>query len=153
MKILAIRCSNTDFAYAVIDGTKESPTIVYSDITGFPKGYDEPALFNWFHQEILGLIDQYQPDGVALKSAEPMVKRSSPLETRIRVEGIALMTAAEKGCGIACRKVKSTIARDLGMKGKGKYLETKLDTKPIANYDSYKTKEKEAILVGWSCLE
>ena len=153
MRILANRCSNTDFAYAVIEGAKNSPTIVYVDIIGFPKGYDEPGLFHWFHQEIIGLIDQYQPDGVAIKAAEPMVKRSGSLEIRMRVEGIALMSAAEKGCKIACRKVKSTIAKDLGMKGKGKYLETKLETSQIANYDSYHSKEKEAILVGWSCLE
>jgi len=153
MKIIAVRCSNADFAYVVIEGTKESPIVVESDVTGFPKGYDEPALFHWFHQEIIGLIGKHTPTAVAVKSAEPMVKRSGSLETRIRVEGITLMSAAEAGCDTACRKVKSTIAKDLGMKGKGKYLETKLDTSRVADFDSYSSKQQEALLVGWSCLE
>lgn len=153
MRLLAVRCSNTDFAYAVIEGTKQSPTVVESDLTGYPKGSEEHVLFHWFHQEIMGLIGNHSPDGVAVKAAETMVKRTRSLEIRIRVEGIALMSAAEAGCDTAHRKVKSTIAKDLGMKGKGKYLETKLDTSPIADFDSYNTKQQEAILVGWSCLE
>ena len=153
MRVLAVRCSNTDFAHAIIEGTKSSPIVVESDVIGFPKGYDEHMLFHWFHQEILGLLNNHSPDSVAVKAAEPMVKRSGALETRIRVEGIALMSAAEVGCSAAHRKVKATIAKDLGMKGKGKYLDTKLDTSPVPNFDSYKTKQQEAILVGWSCLE
>lgn len=153
MKILAVRCSNTDFTYVVMKGSKALPIVVDSDMTGFPKGYNEPALFHWFHQEIMGLIGKYSPTGVAVKATEPSVRRSSSLETRIRVEGITLMSAAEAGCDIACRKVKSTIAKDLGMKGKGRYLETKLDTSCVTDFDSYKTKQQEAILVGWSCLE
>lgn len=152
MRILAVRCSNSDFAYAIVDGEKLSPSVVASDVIAFPKGYDDPALFHWFHQEIMALINNYGPDGVAIKGAEPMVKRSGALETRIRVEGIVLMSAAEAGCGAAQRKVKSTIAKDLGMKGKGKYLETKLDTSPIADFNSYNSKLQEAILVGWSSL-
>lgn len=153
MKILAVRCSNTDFAHAVIEGTQDSPTIIESTVTGYPKGYEEQSLFHWFHQEILGLLNNHRPDAVAVKAAETMVKRSASLETRIRVEGIALMSAAEVGCVSSHRKVKSTIAKDLGMKGKGKYLETQLDTSPIADFDSYNTKQQEAILIGWSCLE
>lgn len=153
MKVLAVRCSNSDLAYAIIEGTKQSPAVADSRVIGFPKGYAEHALFHWFHQEIMGLINQHNPDALAVKAAEPMVKRSGALETRLRVEGIALMSAAEAGCAAAIRKVKSTMAKDLGVKGKGKYLETKLDTGPIAGFDSYSSKQQEAILMGWSCLE
>jgi len=153
MKVLAVRCSNSDLAYAVIEGTKQSPAAADSRVIGFPKGYAECALFHWFHQEIMGLINNHNPDSLAVKAAEPMVKRSRALETRLRVEGIALMSAAEAGCAAAFRKVKSTMAKDLGMKGKARYLDTKLDTGPIADFDSYSSKQQEAILVGWSCLE
>ena len=52
MRILAVRCSNTDFAYTVIKGPKQSPIVIDSDVIGFPKGYDEPALFRaeFFHE-------------------------------------------------------------------------------------------------------
>jgi hypothetical protein len=153
MKILAVRCSNTDFAHALLEGTQDNPTLSCSGITAFPKGYDEHSLLYWFYQEIGGILTNYRPDGLAVKAAETMVKRSVVLELRIRIEGVALMAAAEAGCANVCRKVKSTIAKDLGMKGKAKYLETQLDTSAIADFDSLKVKEQEAVLAGWSCLE
>lgn len=153
MKIVALRCSNKDFACAVIDGTQEDPVLASCDLTAFPKGYEEHSLLYWFYQEIAGILNTHNPEGLAVKGAETMVKRSASLELRIRVEGIALMAASEAGCAVACRKVKSTIAKDLGMKGKGKYLETKFDTTAIPDFDSYSAKHQEAILVGWSCLE
>lgn len=153
MKVLAVRCSNTDFAYAVVEGTMDMPALLLCDETSYPNGYKEHSLFHWFHQEITELLDTHSPDGLAVKAAETMVKRSGALDLRIRIEGIALMAAAEVGCSLACRKVKSTIAKDLGMKGKSKYLETNLDKSVIPRFDSYNTKQQEAILVAWSCLE
>lgn len=110
-------------------------------------------MLTWSDKTIKTLINQHSPNAVAVKAAEQMVKRSGALETRIRIEGISLMSAAEAGCDTACRKVKATIAKDLGMKGKGKYLETQLDTSCITDFDTYNAKQQEAILVWWSCLE
>ena len=153
MKTIALRCSNSDFAYVVLDGTQEKPSIEQCANTAFPKGYEEHSLLYWFYQEITEIMQTHSPDQLVIKAAETMVKRSNSLELRMRIEGIALMVAAEVGCASACRKVKSTIAKDLGMKGKGKYLETKLDTTIISSFDSYKAKQQEAILAGWSCLD
>ena len=50
------------------------------------------------------------------------------------------------------RKVKSTIAKDLGLKGRGHYLQTELDTSVIPGFGSKSEKEKDAILAGWSEL-
>jgi hypothetical protein len=50
------------------------------------------------------------------------------------------------------RKTKPTIAKDLGLKGKGKYLDT-LDCSVFPDYDNEKEKIKEAILVAWSCIK
>ena len=153
MKILGIRCSNTDFAYVIIEGMKNTPEIVTCDLIDYPKGYKEHLLFHWFHQEITEILKAHTPDALVVKAAETMVRRSNPLETRIRMEGITLMTAGEAGLAAAHRKVKSTIAKDLGLKGKGKYLETELDTSLVLSFDSYDTKRREAILAAWSCLE
>lgn len=153
MKVIALRCSSSDFTYAILDGTQKSPTVITSDSISFPKGYEEFSLLHWFYQEIAGLISTHMTDTMVIKATEPMVKRSNSLETRIRIEGIALMAAAKAGCSSASRKVKATIAKDLGMKGKAKYLETNLDTSLIYEFDSYKEKNQESILAGWSCLE
>ena len=63
------------------------------------------------------------------------------------------LLSAKLGINEIESKVKSTIAKDLGLKGKGKYLDTKLDTSCIDNFDKFPKKEQEAILVAWSCLD
>lgn len=153
MKVIALRCSNSDFTYAILEGTRTNPTIIASESISFPKGYEEFSLLYWFYQEIVGIISTHRPTTLVVKATEPMVRRSNNLESRIRIEGIALMAAAEAGCASACRKVKATIAKNLGMKGKSKCLETDLDTSLIFGFDSYKEKSQESILAGWSCLE
>jgi len=50
------------------------------------------------------------------------------------------------------KKVKSTIAKDLGLKGRGHYLRTELDTSVIPGFAGKPDKEKEAILAAWSEL-
>ncbi len=42
MKILGIRCSTTDFTYAVLDGNKATPSLLGSEVVVFPKGYEQP---------------------------------------------------------------------------------------------------------------
>ena len=153
MKVIALRCSSSDFSYAVLTGSQISPTLITSHSIPFPKGYKEFSLLYWFYQEIAGLISTHTPDILVVKATEPMVKRSNSLENRIRIEGIALMAAAKAGCSLACRKVKTTIAKDLGLKGKGKYLQTHLDTSLISEFASYREKNQESILAGWSCLK
>lgn len=153
MRILAIRCSNTDFACAIIEGTQEAPVLISCELTSFPKGYEEHSLLHWFYQEISGQLNGHNPDGLAVKTAESSVRRSNNLELRIRIEGVALMAAGESRCAHACRKVKSTISKDLGMKGKAKYLETQFDSSVLPEFEKLSTKQKEAVLVGWSCLD
>ncbi len=152
MKVLAVRCSNTDFAYAIVDGTLRRPNLLECNLTTYPNGYEEHSLLLWFHQEITELFDTHNPDQLAVKAPETNVIRSNALDLRIRIEGIALMSAAKVGCSQACRKVKSTMAKGLGIKGKARYLAT-FDTSAITDFNSFSTKEQEAILVGWSCLE
>jgi len=50
------------------------------------------------------------------------------------------------------RQVKSTMAKDLGFKGRGRYLAT-LDTSAIASFTQLDDKIQEAVLVAWSGLD
>jgi len=152
MKTFSIRCSNTDFTYAVIDGDKSSPKVLEQAKVNFPKNFSEGEKLHWFNQEINTLIQQHSPESVVLKGAEPLAKRSKSLDERLHVESVVIMTAGANGIKNCTKKVKSTIAKDLGLKGKGKYLQTKLDTSVIDDFDSYNTKAQEAILAGWSSL-
>lgn len=152
MKILSLRCSNSDFTYALISGGSQDPVVEEAETESYPKSIKENELFYWFYQEIKEILQRSNADVLAIKAAETTVKRSNALELRMRIEGVALMVSAELGFSEAYRKIKSTIAKDLGLKGKGKYLETQLDTSSVENFNGYTQKKQEAILVGWSCL-
>ncbi len=152
MIVFGIRCSNSDYTCCILEGNADSPQMNALHHIDFPKDYGEAEALRWFYQEMQGLFKEYAIDAVGIKRAETNVKRSNELERRIQNEAIVSLAAAEKGCMSVCRKVKATIARDMGLKGKAKYLETKLDTSPIPEFHNYSQKEREAILAAWSCM-
>ncbi|MBL7224726.1 MAG: hypothetical protein ISS59_01215 [Desulfobacteraceae bacterium] len=153
MIVLGIRCSNTDYTCSILEGDADIPEVKETQHIAFPKGYGEAEALRWFYREMQSLFTSWRIDAVGIKRAETNVKRSNSLELRIQHEGIATLAAAEHGCTAVYRKVNSTIAKDLGLKGKGKYLQTKLDTSPIPNFDNYSKKKQEAILTAWSCMD
>lgn len=152
MAVYGIRFSNSDFSFCILTGHSDAPTVAESGRVAFPTGYSEPELLKWLHQEITALLQRQACDALAIKKAEGTVKRSNALETRVQAGAIASLVAAQIGCTKVHRKMSSTVAKDLGLKGKGKYLKTKLDTSVIADFDSYPAKTQEAILVAWSAM-
>ena len=152
MKVFGIRCSNNDFTYCIISGTKDSPIIDTTCQLSFPSGYSEVESLLWFYRELHEIFKTNGFDSVGIKRTEVSVKRSNNLELRIQNEAIVSLVAAEIGIPEVYRKVKPTIAKDLGLKGKAKYLNTQLDTSAIENFASFSDKEKDAILTAWSCM-
>lgn len=152
MKVMGIRCSNSDCTFCILTGTRDAPVVNATDQVVFPKGYSEPELHKWFHQEMSDVFGKHKCDAVGIKRAETNVKRSNSLEARIQNDAIVSLAAVEAGCLSVYRKVNCTIAKDLGLKGKSKYLKTMLDTAPIVAFDKYPAKIQEAILTGWSCM-
>ncbi len=152
MKVLGVRCSNTDCTFCLLSGTKDSPVVERSHNAKFPKGFSRGEELKWFSQELQEIFKKNEINAVALKGAEPMVKRSNNLVSRIQNEAIVYLVSTQCGVTDVDTKVKASIAKQLGLKGKGKYLETKLDTSVIKDFESFSSKEQEAILVGWSSL-
>ncbi len=152
MKIVGIRCSNTDYAYCALSGDFGSPHIDDVKQVPYPKAYSEAEILKWLFQEFTALFSGYKPEKAGIKRAETNVKRSNSLEFRIQAEAIVSLAAAEVGCMSVERKVNATIAKGLRLKGKAKYLQTTLDTSPIEHFERYSVKEKEAILAAWSCM-
>ena len=152
MKTIGVRCSNSDYAYGILSGSKIKPVVEAAKRVAFPKNYSEAEILNWFYQEMEALFSNKAFDAVGIKRAETTVKRSNSLETRIQCGAIAILAASQAGCQTISRKVNSTISKDLGMKGKGSYLKTKFDTTPLSNFNDYSAKIQEAILVAWSFM-
>lgn len=152
MTALGFRCSNTDYAYCILSGTRTAPIVRNAKRVSFPNGYSEPELLNWLHLEVAAILDREQCNVVGIKRAEVNVKRSNALEARIQGEAIVSLAAAQSGCLDVHRKVSPTIAKDFGLKGKAKYLESDLDTTLVPQFGTYPPKIQEAILVAWSCM-
>jgi hypothetical protein len=78
--------------------------------------------------------------------------RGRSFEERVEYEAAVYLACARCGLTTACKKVKSTIAKDLGLKGRAHYLET-LNTCVIPSFSNYTDKEQEAVLCAWSDLK
>ncbi len=152
MNILGIRCSSKDFSFAILNGKQDSVNFIESGTTSFPKGYSEADCLKWFHLEIAGMIDKYNISGIGVKGVEPMAMKGKTYGERMEKEGVIFLQASQKGIKYIKRKVKGTIAKDLGFKGRGKYLETKADFSSIKEYDKATINEKEAIQIAISML-
>lgn len=151
MNVLGIRCSNKDYTFAVLSGTKNTPQLVDCNTILFPKGFAKPQSVNWMLQEIHTLLKNHKIKKIAMKKFEGQF-RGKPYEERIEHETMVYLAAVNCGIRPVCKKTSGSIAKDLGLKGRARYLSTTLDTSVISNYDRYSNKAKEAILAGWSEL-
>jgi hypothetical protein len=150
--VIGIRCSNQDFSYAILDGTKAAPILINKSTISFPRNYSRCKELKWFYQELEGLKDSYEIKEWGIKGAEPMAQKGKFYAARIENEAMIFLLCANIGNDNVIRKVKQTIAKNLGFKGKSKYLkEVEFDN--IEGYDNCNEKIKEAILVAWSCLK
>ncbi len=124
MSVLGIRCSNTDLAYCVLSGTKEASAIEAASAITYPRGFSAPETLKWLRQEVAQIFERHPCSKVAIKKPELAVSRSNALDTRIACEGVVTLAAAEAGCISVDRLFNASIAKGLGLKGRGKYLKT-----------------------------
>lgn len=149
--ILGLRCSSKDYAFAVLDGTRAKPTLVVSGLVAFPKGFSRVQSVHWFYQELLTILNAHPCTLIVVKGFEGMSRDRFFVE-RVEHESAAYLAASHRGIKSVLRKVKSTIAKDLGLKGRARYLSTTLDTSLIVDYDTLAEKTQDAILAAWSGL-
>ncbi len=149
--ILGVRCSNKEFSYAVVEGSKNSPTVVSSGTISFPKNFIRGREHRWFLQEIENLIAKNSINMIVLKRFEGKFKGGNSYEKRVELEGIVFLAGGNHDIPVF-KKMNITIAKEIFGKGKADYLKTKLDASKIESYDDYKKYEQEAILCGWSEL-
>ncbi|AWA90540.1 hypothetical protein D5E87_19765 [Vibrio parahaemolyticus] len=150
--ILGIRCSTNDFSFAVLSGKIETPQLLEVQSISFPAKYSQPEKLKWFLDELQELNRKHAISSWAIKGAEPMAAKGKSYADRVELEAMISLSAAILGSSSVVRKVKPTIAKDLGLKGRAKSLVEDLDFTQIAGLDQKNDKEFEAIVVAWSCL-
>jgi len=151
VSVLGIRCSNSDYTFAVMTGTKESPRLVDNKTLPYPKGFSKPESLNWLLKEIEGLIAKYSIEKIVMNRFEGN-RRVKTYEDRLEHEAMIYLAAFNQRVKSSSKKVKSSIAKDLGLKGRAHYLNTSLDTSLVKDFDHKSPKSKDAILAGWSEL-
>jgi hypothetical protein len=149
--IMGIRCSNTDYSYVLISGRKEAPVLGEHESVHYPEGFKRHASLKWMVDEIRDKARRHGVDCVVIKGTEPAARPNAELFQRVEYEAAVLIACAEVGLKAVFKKVKSTIAKDLGMKGRPRYLAT-FDTSPLMGYDDLPSKGQEAALAAWSEL-
>lgn len=150
MTVLGVRCSNKDFTYAVLDGTKAAPVLVACETLNLPKGFAPAQSLYWLFQETTGLLSQHSVSRVVIKRFEGKTRGGS-FETRVEHEAAVMLAAGAEGNHAVFKKVKSTLAKDLGQKGRARYL-AHLDTSWAPTYSQLSDKQKEALQAAWSEL-
>jgi hypothetical protein len=137
--------------FAILDGTKTKPIIVEINRLQYPNGFVKSRSLHWLMQEVEGLIQNNSIDKIVIKANEGQTANKA-YEDRIEHEAAVILAGARLGIHAVFKKRKSTIAKDLGQKGRAKYL-ANLDTSNFPNFQGYKDKEKEAIYSAWSELK
>lgn len=147
---LGLRCSNNDYTFVILKGDASCPSIMDKGCVSFPKGFNRPHELKWFYQEIEGLIYKHKIRSITIKGAEGMAARDKSFVSRIENEAVVYLAGFNNGIKKISKKVKSTMAKDLGLKGKAKYLATKLDCSVFPTFNDETPKMQEAILAAWS---
>lgn len=153
MAILGIRCGTNDYTYAVLSGDISAPQLHEAKNISFPAQYSQPEKLKWFLDELQELNRKHAIGGWAIKGAEPMAAKGKPYANRVELEAMVSLSAAILGKNNTVRKVKATIAKDLGLKGRPKSLVEELDYSKIDDLNKRPEKEFEAIVVAWSSLQ
>src|SRR5437867_6822555 len=72
--VLGLRCSNSDYAYAILEGDAKRPRIIEDKLIAYPADYERTKLLRWFHQEMEGLLGKHPIRRLVIKGAEAMAK-------------------------------------------------------------------------------
>jgi len=119
--------------------------------TRFPKTFRSRARFPGWFKKIEEIINKHNITKIVMRGFEGQVRTRTTYEERVELETAVYIAAAKCGINAVFKKVRSTIAKDLGLKGKAHYLQS-LDTSSILGYDERSDIKKEAILAAWSEL-
>jgi hypothetical protein len=150
---LGLRCSNNDYTFVVLKGDASCPLIADKGYVSFPKGFSRPHELKWFYQEIEGFVAKHKLKSICIKGAEGSAFRDRSFVARIENEAMVYLAGFNNGIKKISKKVKSTIAKDLGLKGKAKYLATSLNCSVFPTFDDETPKMQEAILAAWSDIK
>ena len=147
--ILGIRCTNKDFSYAILSGPKQEIKVRDASTLALPKGFSRGAEHKWLFQELKKILENNSIRKIVVKKHEGRISSKNTYESRLELEGVVFLAGGENNIPVF-KKAKATLAKDICGKGKAKYIDTKVDTNIIPNFDDYSSNIKDAIICALS---
>jgi Holliday junction resolvasome RuvABC endonuclease subunit len=117
MRAIGFRADPSTIYWAVVDGPNAPLVLVASGKLPAPATYVEAASLGWYRTEVRNLIDQYQPQKIAVRYPEPSARpgKVTSAHRRVRIEGVILEAAHSKGIEVltgALVTIKSQLKTD-----------------------------------------
>lgn len=146
MKVLGIHIAKSQLRYAVLEGTKDNPTLIAKDrlITLDPE--DVPPLMDWYDTQFSGLLNDHSPDEISYRlTLEP---KKAQLFTSSFPLGILNLLAHQRGIPISCYTPKAFVGSKLGL-GKKDDVFAHCDHILGNNPPYWDKNQKYAVLAAW----
>jgi hypothetical protein len=84
--VMGVRCWADRFAYVILEGTAEHPTLVASDHVLLPVNHERAAQLSEFRKDLYDIVSQYAVKSACFRSQEPIAKKKSL--PRSELEGV-----------------------------------------------------------------
>lgn len=150
MKVLGIYIAAGQFRYAVLEGTKEAPSLIAKErlLTADPS--NAAGLMAWYETEFIRVLDASRPDRIACRlTLEP---KKDQLFTSCFPYGILYLQAHHRNIPVSSYVPQNYVASRLGLP-KGTDLYAHCDKVLGAHPPYWDNSQKHAVLAAWFELE
>lgn len=83
---MGVRCWADRFAYVIVEGIPEDPSLIASDHILLPLNHERAAQLSEFRKDLCDIMTQYAVKNVCFRSQEPIAKKKSL--PRSELEGV-----------------------------------------------------------------
>jgi hypothetical protein len=150
-RIIGFRAEVQSVNWALVEGCTSQPRLIEATRLEAPRSYDEPEGLGWFRQRVTGLIQQFAPEAVIVRTAERARGggQSDGARRRLRLEGVVAESGASFGLPVRIVALV-TISSNFGERSvKDSLADDEFRGLDWADYSDY---EREAILAAASFL-
>ena len=114
MTALGLRCGSKEYMYAILNGSRKTPQLTDTGSAQVPRGYAKPQALRWMAQEVEDLCKRHSFNAICMKGTEGLAARGAAFVSRVELEAIVCLVGYNMGINPVDKKVKSTLAKDLG---------------------------------------
>ncbi len=150
MRILGLYLASGQFRYSVLEGTKNTPTLLTKDRMITPSPDLVPEFMDWYETEFKSLLEKYSPDSISFRQTLELKKKQ--LVTSAYPIGILYLLAFQKSISVSAYTSRSFVASKLNLP-KGTDIFTQCDIVFGKNPPYWDTNQKYSILTAWFDLQ